>query len=168
MSHNSMKSRNAASPNSEMLCTYRSPSGRRCRLPRADSHSGLCISHAKLEQQSRDVSEIAADLQTLSGEFKTASDVNHVLGKLFTLLSQDRIPPRKGAVLAYVGQLIVQTLPGVKREIQNGQSLSAWDQTVRRTLERESALRACSPVQAAPPAAGTSSLSGVGDARRVR
>ncbi len=160
MSHTLNNSRSDVSPAAAAHCTYRSPSGRRCRLPRADSQSALCLRHAKLEQQSRDVSQTAAELQTLTGEFKTATDVNHVLGKLFTLLSNDRIPPRKGAVLAYVGQLIVQTLPGVKREIQNVQGLSAWDQTVQRALEREFALRECSHAQAGLPAAVASSLSG--------
>ena len=39
-----------------------------------------------------DVMMIARELGSLSGEFKTASDVNHVLGKLFALLAAGRLP----------------------------------------------------------------------------
>ncbi len=115
-------------------CLYSTSDTRRCTMLRAASHPSLCPFHASQERQLLEPDRIGAELATLSGEFKTASDVNRALGKLFAVLAQNRIPARNAAVLAYIGQLLLQSVSTVKHEIQVGQSCSAWEQTVRRAL----------------------------------
>ena len=46
----------------------------------------------------------------------SASDINKVLSSLFLALSQDRIAARRAAVLAYIGNLLLRTLPAMDRE----------------------------------------------------
>jgi hypothetical protein len=49
-------------------------------------------------------------------DFHTAAGINHALGRLFVLLAANRLPARNAGTLAYVCQLMLQSLPGVKDE----------------------------------------------------
>jgi hypothetical protein len=115
-------------------CQFFFSDGRRCRQPRWQAHPALCISHANTETQLSAVPNIAADLAPLSGEFRTATDVNHVLGRLFSLLAQNRIPRRNAVALGYLAQLLLQTLPGVRDEMTRCLGYEAWDETLKSAL----------------------------------
>lgn len=99
-------------------CLFSTSDSRRCAMPRSPDHSSLCVFHARQEDQLLSAGQIAAELASLSGEFKTATDLNHALGKLFRLVAAQRIPTRNAAVLGYLGQLLLQTLPTVRWESQ--------------------------------------------------
>jgi len=64
---------------------------------------------------------------SITGEFMTSTDINFVLGKLFTALAQNRIPPRNAAILAYIGQLMLHSLRGVKREYPFTYNYETWN-----------------------------------------
>ncbi len=115
-------------------CQFAFADGRHCRMPRSETHRSLCLSHARQEQQFLSVDCVGQELASLSGDFKTSSDINHVLGKLFSLLANNRIPPRNAAALAYIAQLLLQTLPAVEIEIKNGAGDDEWEATVRAAL----------------------------------
>ncbi len=55
------------------------------------------------------------------------TDINFVLGKLFTALAQNRIPPRNAAILAYIGQLMLHSLRGVKKEYPFTYNYETWN-----------------------------------------
>jgi len=103
-------------------------------MPRWNKHRTLCVFHARGEQQLLAADQAARQLVSLSGEFKTASDINHVLGKLFSLVAKNRIPPRDAVALAYIAQLLLQSLPHVRSEIKNVLGYRAWDATVQDAL----------------------------------
>jgi hypothetical protein len=112
-------------------CRFTSTDGRRCQMPRSANHATLCLAHARQEQELAQAGQdLSQELVSLSGNLKTASDVNHVLRKLFSLLAQRRISRRDAIAFAYIAQLILQTLPGVKREVQQVQGDDAWRETV--------------------------------------
>jgi len=103
-------------------------------MPRWKKHRTLCIYHARSEQQLLAADQAARQLVSLSGDFRTASDINHVLGKLFSLVAQNRIPRRNAVALAYIGQLLLQSLPEVRSEIKNTLGYRAWNATVHDAL----------------------------------
>jgi hypothetical protein len=126
-------------------CQFSFADGRRCRTPRWEAHPALCISHARAgcglhlqptkkepntKSQPPAVPNLAGDLAPLSGEFRTATDVNRALGRLFSLLAQNRIPRRNAVALGYLAQLLLQTLPGVRDEITHCLGYEAWDETL--------------------------------------
>jgi hypothetical protein len=117
-------------------CLFADARGHQCRMLRLDTHPALCVFHARQEQQLLDAGRVAAELASLSGEFKTANDVNHALGKLFAVVAANRMPARSAAVLAYIGQLLLQSLPRVKSEYERGNGMAAWDQLVRATVAK--------------------------------
>jgi hypothetical protein len=121
-------------PPREDLCQFPFADGRTCRMPRSPRHRTLCVFHARAEHELLAADQAARRLVSLSGDFKTASDINRVLGQLFTLVAQNRIPHRDAVSLAYIGQLLLHSLPHVRNEIKNTLGLRVWDATVQHAL----------------------------------
>jgi hypothetical protein len=115
-------------------CQFSTSDGRTCRMLRWDRHPSFCLFHARREQQLLEADRVGAELVSLSGEFRTAHDLNHVLGKLFVSLANNRIPPRHAATLAYIAQLLLHSLPLVKREVISARDTDAWIEIVRRAF----------------------------------
>ncbi len=97
-------------------CQHYTASGRRCRLPVTDAASGLCYRHAVLRQKDHELADFAAALTGKSENFQTATGINHSLGELYRLLAEDKIAPRHAAVLAYISNLLLRTLPAIDYE----------------------------------------------------
>ena len=97
-------------------CLHRYPTGRRCRFPLADTSSFYCERHAYLRPPGADPADFALDLVGKLAEFDSAVEINQFLSKLLILLSQDRISPRRAAVLAYISNLLLRSLPAIERE----------------------------------------------------
>ena len=67
-------------------CRFTTTDGRSCQMPRAANHAMLCFAHAKQEQELAQAGQdLSQELVSLSGNLNTASDVNQVLRKLFSL-----------------------------------------------------------------------------------
>ncbi len=104
-------------------------------MPRWHAHPAYCLHHARREQQLLETERVAGELVTLTGTFKTAHDVNLVLGRLFSALAQNRIPPGNAATLAYIGGLLLNTLPRVSREVTDAYGYKAWDHKLRQLFD---------------------------------
>ncbi len=131
-------------------CSHRTPSGRRCRLPVSDTDSGLCLNHALRRQKDRDLADLASALTGKSEEFQTAAGINHCLAELYTLLAQNRISPRRAAVLAYISNLLLRTLPAIEHE-SGEDSRIIWD--IPRPI-REQANEPDTPASVVAPTTG--------------
>src|SRR6266849_493773 len=105
-------------PNAENRCQAINAHGRQCRSLRGADHPSLCSYHAHEEgQKSKNPDTLALELLGPIHDFRTATSVNHVLGKLLVLLASERVSPRNAAVLAYICQLLLQSLSDVKHEL---------------------------------------------------
>lgn len=97
-------------------CSHRfAASGRQCRLLTSD-RSGLCPQHLakkKAAAQSADFAELLFDR---ADGMKTAQGINHSLTYLYELLARDLISVRRAQSLAYIGSLILRTLPAIDHE----------------------------------------------------
>ena len=107
---------NSNPPNDSPRCQHRTSTGRRCRHSISDAAAGLCSKHLKSRQDYRQEADLSATLLGQLTELSSASDINKVLSSLFLALSQDRIAARRAAVLAYIGNLLLRTLPAMDRE----------------------------------------------------
>ncbi|SRR6266852_2992855 len=88
-------------------CQFPFADGRQCRMLRHKDHPSLCLFHAREEQQLLESPRLGAEISaTLSDSFFYATDINHVLGKVFTAFAQRRISQRDAATMAYLGQLL--------------------------------------------------------------
>jgi hypothetical protein len=119
-------SRARVAPDESALCQFPFADGRTCRMLRQKSHPSLCIFHARQEQQLLEQDRIGDELASLSGDFQTVSDINHVIGKLFKLVAAGRIPARTAETLAYLSQLLLYSQHSVRQEIISAQNYTGW------------------------------------------
>jgi hypothetical protein len=123
------KRSNAANHN---LCHFSYSDGRRCRMLRHRDHPGLCPFHSREERQRIESERIGTELAaSLTGNYLTASDINHVLGKVFTALAQDRISIKKAKALAWIAQLMLHSLRWAKNETQIRYSWESWQRMLK-------------------------------------
>jgi hypothetical protein len=118
----------------EARCRCTTADGRRCRMPVAPGHHSLCLPHRQRQEKESGAEALAAELLGPFEEFNTATAVNHALGKLFSLAAQGRVAPRNAAVLAYIGQLLLNSLGAVRHEAQLARGHDEWRGDLRRTL----------------------------------
>jgi hypothetical protein len=102
---------------------------------RKKGHPSLCIHHAREEEQRLESEKLAAEFASLSGKLNTVTDINHVLGKVFTALAEKRISHQTADTFGYLGQLLLQSIPGVKNELNAAvQHPGAYDAMLRHTI----------------------------------
>jgi len=99
-------------------CTHTTADGRRCRMPRVNSHVTLCGTH--LEAQHRclrtTTKPMVHDALTGISDLNSATAIRHVLGNLAALLTDGRIDYRKATALANICQLLLQSVNMAKHE----------------------------------------------------
>jgi hypothetical protein len=105
-----------ATLNQKTRCTHRTADGRRCQMPFAPNHTALCTHDALQNLQLLDMKAVAEEIVGPLGDFRSAYAINRSLGKLFSIAAENRIPPRNAAILAYIGQLLLQTLNPLRQE----------------------------------------------------
>jgi hypothetical protein len=111
--------------NNASRCTHRTAAGSRCRTL-TSSASGvpghgtqnLCAAHAKTDLALREADDLAATLTAGLDEFTSAAPINQFLSRLLLLLAQDRISPRRGAVMAYTANLILRTVTVMQQDTE--------------------------------------------------
>jgi hypothetical protein len=94
--------------NSPSRCQHRFANYKQCRLP-ASAESPLCPHHAKLAQSALLDDDHSQFLLKRSQAFQTAQGINHALARLFEPVAKNRISPRRAAVLAHIGGLLLRT-----------------------------------------------------------
>lgn len=91
-----------------------------------DPASGLCFRHVGLQFQPTDEDLSPAFAGLLSG-FQSALRIHDFLTQLTVLLVQNRISTRRAAILAYLGQTLLRTLPAIEEELEPGEPQIIFD-----------------------------------------
>jgi len=79
--------------------TYRSASGRQCRLAIFDPQSGLCANH-HADQKQNERADVADILFRDAQDLQTAQGINYSLRSLYWLAGKNRVASRRAKVLA--------------------------------------------------------------------
>jgi hypothetical protein len=112
-------------------CQFQFSDGRCCRMLRTPAHPFFCPFHAKQALELLESQRLGTEISTsFHGDFLTATDINHVLGKLFIAAAQDRVPLRKATTLAFLGQVMLSSLPHVKKEFPFTYKFDHWNKVV--------------------------------------
>jgi len=103
--------------NNSARCNHRFPNGMRCRLIGFGSQP-FCPKHTQpaAAPPQPDPAEIASTLTAGLNDFTSAAQINDFLSRLLLLLAQDKISTRRAAVLAYITNQILRTLPAIAKE----------------------------------------------------
>jgi len=108
--------RASAAPQEDARCRHYTSAGRRCRLTVLDPVSGLCFRHMGRQFQPSDEDLSPAFVGLLSG-FDSPSRIHAFLTQVTVLLVQNRVSTRRAAVLTYLGQTLLRTLPAIELEL---------------------------------------------------
>jgi hypothetical protein len=108
-------------PNSKTRCNFQFADGRRCRMLRHQTSGELCLFHNRELLQLQSAAEIGAELLDLGGNFQNPIAINFVLGKLFAHVATGRMHRRNASTLAYIAQLLLQTLDQKRYDLARDQ-----------------------------------------------
>jgi hypothetical protein len=99
------------------LCRHIDAQGRRCRMLVMGIEADLCAYHAQRRLQTQRGNETAAaELLSSVSDFSDAGSVNRFLGNLVKQVTLKRIPRRDAITLAYICQLLLNSLGALNRE----------------------------------------------------
>lgn len=96
-------------PESE-YCTFLFADGRGCRALKMPTRN-VCIEHWRQDGQFDEDETAVAELAVVGGTLSTPAKVNRALASLWRLTAQNKIPHRKAALLAYIGNSLLCSLP---------------------------------------------------------
>ena len=137
---------NTAPQTQDNRCTFLFSDGRRCKMLQAYSDSTLCPHHAKEELQRREAEKLKAELAILSGSLNSVTQISEVLAKVFDALAEGRISTRMANALGYLAQLMLQSSPAVRREINDAVGHPrAYDALLRQHVPLFSRIRKVDP-----------------------
>jgi hypothetical protein len=112
-------------------CQFQFSDGRCCRMLRSPAHSCFCAFHARQELQLLESQRLGGEIAaSLNGDFLTATDINHVLGKLFIAVAQNRMPLRKAVALTCIGKVMLSSLHLVKQEFPFHYKFAHWNKVL--------------------------------------
>jgi hypothetical protein len=117
----------SSSINNSARCSHRFPNGMRCRLFGFGSQP-FCPKHAHpAPPPPPEPTEVASTLTANLDDFTSAAQINDFLSRLLLLLAQDKISTRRAAVLAYITNQLLRTLPAIAKEENGGQTTIVID-----------------------------------------
>jgi hypothetical protein len=94
-------------------------SGDRCRLY-ANPATGLCRHHTFNADNPPDI-DLTSDFDNLAKDLTSAWAINLFLTRLANVTIQNRISTRRAAVLAYMANQLIHTLPAVDLELERAE-----------------------------------------------
>ncbi len=100
----------------ENRCQHYYADGRQCRMLKMEGHPYLCPHHWQQQEQIARSCAASLEMVPLHNKLHTASGVREALSNLFRLVAQDRISARQGALLAYIGQLLITSMPQIRKD----------------------------------------------------
>ncbi len=86
-------------------CQFRFSNRKRCRMS-THNYASFCPPHAKAHQIEATATELTANLD----KFKSVAELHDFLSRLLLLLAQNKISPRRAAVLAYITNQLLRTI----------------------------------------------------------
>ena len=145
-------------------CQYRDSAGRRCRGDRQRGDPTFCPRHRRAllgpdETPALDTSGIWEDLLGPLRDFRTATGINFTLGRLLLLRASGSVSARDASFIAYICQLLLQSLPQVEKELDLAGALDQKREQIRQVLQDTTPLLAPACEAPAESEATTQALS---------
>jgi hypothetical protein len=123
----------------------------------------LCLFHQRALLQLESAAEIGAELLALGADFQNPIRINFVLGKLFAHVATGRMHRRDASTLAYIAQLLLQTIDEERYELARDQyDYRGWTQAVEAQYGRPKLDRATHARAASSATPHSESLAGAG------
>jgi hypothetical protein len=98
-------------------CMFTFSDGRRCKMQRMYDDEDLCPFH--LDRREADERAIRAGRKIAGaqkGALESPLDINHILENILRAVAEKRMPAKDAAILAYICQLAMQSIPLLYRQ----------------------------------------------------
>src|SRR5271156_6844723 len=120
-------------PDPATLCQHHTKVGKRCRMPLALASPSLCAFHQRAATQANprairreeDSTVIAAELLSDAQHLNTPTGVNLFLRNLLIQVAHNRIPRKRAITMAYITQLLLNSISVMQREARDAQAAKA-------------------------------------------
>lgn len=119
---------NRAIPPDEVRCQHTTADGKRCRSLRLDNYH-LCsncdlreyrlVAKSLPKMNEADLARIAERILPPDQSLDTPGAINAALTRLFRFVAAGQLSTRQGAILGYLAQLSICTLPALAREAKD-------------------------------------------------
>jgi hypothetical protein len=127
---------------SQGRCSFSTSDGRRCTALTYPGHASLCHQHLRKELEGLPpAQDVATGILSSIHNFQSAAAINAALGRIFALLAAGRITRQDALSLAYLCQLMLQSLKGFKHEICLTTYEKIFERDLLRVLNAHSARR---------------------------
>lgn len=97
-------------------CSHVYENSTRCRLFVREPYSSFCSRHKKLHPDGR-VTESIIKVTADVADFRSAVPINQFLAQLLIAVAEKRVSPRRAAVLGFISNQLLRTLPVIDREL---------------------------------------------------
>jgi hypothetical protein len=108
---------NSKPVNKAPRCKHQFENGTRCRLHSSYSNLSFCHRHAHLPENVATAEDLSAELIDPIKDFLSPLEINDFLTRLVILLAKNKIATRRAAVMAYITNQLLRTLPAIEHEI---------------------------------------------------
>lgn len=133
------------------LCRFTFSDGRQCRSPLAGNSPNLCPYHFRRESQALAAEKLGKDLSYfLSGQYITACDLSISLGRLIPALVRGDIKPKTARAVAYLAQILFQTIQRAQHEYINAYDSDEWRCVIRNSVRQNADYRNPQPSPGPP------------------
>jgi hypothetical protein len=120
------------------LCAFTFSDGRCCSNLRHPTHPQLCLPHARKEAAQLAEREVGT---TICGELRrnyvTASDLTWTVSRVFEAVASGQIKPKTAKTLAYLAQIMAQTIPLAQYELLESLGHRRWAAAVSESFPGE-------------------------------
>jgi hypothetical protein len=91
-------------------CQFTYADGRRCRMLLMEGHDSLCCHHWAREESENEAARAGAILVAHAQDLSSPEGLHTALCSLYLHVAQGKLPPNRAFILAYVAQLLLQSL----------------------------------------------------------
>jgi len=101
----------------------------------ANQCASLCAHHiSKQKRGGKGAALKAPELEALCSDLTTATNINRALAQTFLLMAQGRISRKDAVAFAYISQLMLQTVSGVRAEYVAAFGYRQWENKLKTSL----------------------------------
>jgi hypothetical protein len=119
-------------------CAFTFSDGRCCNNLRHPTHPHLCYPHARKEAAQLAEKQAGLGLcQEIKRNYVTASDLTWTVSRVFEAVATGRLKPKTARTLAYLAQIMAQTIPLAQHEFVESLGSESWAAAVSESFPGE-------------------------------
>jgi hypothetical protein len=126
-------------PKDSDRCTFVSTDGRRCSMNRVAANASFCFNHWKRQHAQEDAAHTGDQIIPSDAGLDSLDDIHKAIGNVFRLLARKRIASRDAAVLGYLGQMMLMSLPSLERTMKSQMAMAVIANKAAHQVEKSRA-----------------------------